>query len=168
MNLLTELLVLTQTAPHSTSYKAYTNMTEFDSCYVQETRSKRLSPSPHFSKVVYTPDWSHPSVLLTSVTSETTVYSEIPMCLFSNSTVLFIIFTVMVGCHHGIHCWLPTSSYPDGRYRNHMGVAHSCCYKLLIECVLSLMQASIVKYIVCTRSCIKKSYSYWIPFSKSL
>ena len=29
-----------------------------------------------------------------------------------------------------IHCWLPTSSYPDGRYRNYMGVAHYHCYKL--------------------------------------
>ena len=27
-----------------------------------------------------------------------------------------------------IHCRLPTSSYPDGGCKKHMGVAHSYCY----------------------------------------
>ena len=30
-----------------------------------------------------------------------------------------------------IYCWLPTSSYPAGGCRNHMGVPYSCCYQLL-------------------------------------
>ena len=30
-----------------------------------------------------------------------------------------------------IHCRLPTSSYPDGGCKKHMGVAHSYCYKFL-------------------------------------
>ena len=34
-------------------------------------------------------------------------------------------------CHSDIH-ELRTLSYPDGGYRNHIGEAHSYCYKLLV------------------------------------
>ena len=45
----------------------------------------------------------------------------------SKPTSLVLCFTAK-----HIHCQLPTSSYPDGGYRNHVGVAHSYCYKLLV------------------------------------
>ena len=35
-----------------------------------------------------------------------------------------------------------TSSYPDGGYRNHVGVAHSWCYKLLVHSACTANEGS--------------------------
>ena len=50
------------------------------------------------------------------------------------STVAYNIYCC-VFIAYNIHCSLSTSSYPDGGYRNHMGVAHSYCYELLHPCI---------------------------------
>ena len=67
---------------------------------------------------------------------------------------------------------LPTSSYPDSRYRNHMGVAHSYCNKLLClhthvhcmyipVCMCVLYQQKVC--VPCTYQCFREEVELFSP-----
>ena len=60
-----------------------------------------------------------------NVAVKTQQYREAGFCWCSLMTSTYNGFIVPAKL---IHCWLPTSSYPYGGYRNNMGVAHSWCH----------------------------------------